>query len=142
MSGRTKSICSNYITTSINKLFMNLNTISGDVIEAKAENAGDISPPNFAISEPFPPSKNIFEFDFNFSLKSIYFSSFGASTTANTPPNTIIVLPTTSRQPNVSSVKIPAEITPTTISLKYNIAQRPAPKTEGDHMITTPVGIK
>ena len=117
-------------------------TISGAVIVANAEKAGVISPPKFAISEPFPPSKNIFEFDLNFSLNSIYFSSFGARTTANTPPTTIIVLPTTSLQPNVSSVKMPADITPTTISLKYNIAQRPAPKTDGDHIITTPVGIK
>ena len=96
----------------------------------------------FAISEPFPPSKNILVFDFSFSSKSIYYDSFGANTTASTPPNTIMELPTISRHPNGSSVKIPAEMTPTTISLKYNIAHSPAPRTDGDHIIITPVGIK
>ena len=51
-------------------------------------------------------------------------------------------LPTISRHPNGSSVKIPAETTPTTISLNYSIAQSPAPRTDGDHIIITPVGIK
>ena len=101
-----------------------------------------MSPPSFAISEPFPPSKNILFFDFSFSLKSIYYDSFGANTTASTPPNTIIELPTISRHPNGSSVKIPADTTPTTITLKYSIAQSPAPRTDGDHIIITPVGIK
>ncbi len=70
------------------------------------------------------------------------FYLLGAKTTAKTPPITIIELPTISRQPNGSSVKMLELITPTIISDKKRIEHNPAPNLLGDQRITIPVGIK
>ena len=70
------------------------------------------------------------------------FFLLGAKITAKIPPITIIELPTTSRQPNGSSVSILELITPTIISERKSIEHKPAPSWLGDQRITIPVGIK
>ena len=62
--------------------------------------------------------------------------------TAKIPPIIIMELPTISRQPKGSSVRVLELITPTTISVKNRIEHNPAPNLLGAHKITIPVGIK